>query len=239
MIDVGKKIKKLRINNNMSQDELANKLFVSDKTISSWETNRTLPSIDIIMKLCEVFNITLSQFIEEKNNNEIEMELKIKTNDIENKRIKDLIKNQSVYLGIDNHCAHYYSFKYRNEKDEFLRIRKENNKYILNYKKKQDNYVDEYESEISDFCSFSKILNIYGFKETCCIEKTREKYLYKDKYEIAFDDVKNLGLFIEIEIINYTKSKEEEYQDLIAILYELNINLNQISNIHYPEYFVK
>ena len=239
MINIGEKIKKLRISNNMSQYDLGNKLFVSDKTISSWETNRTLPSIDLIMNLCEIFNVSLYQFIEEKKNNDLEMEIKIKTNDIENNRIKKLIKDQSIYLGIESHIAHYYSFKYRNTINEFLRVRKENNKYIINYKKKHDNYVDEYESEISDFSSFSKILNIYGFEETCCIEKTREKYLYQNKYEISFDDVKNLGLFIEIEIIEYDKSKDEEYQDLIKLLYDLNINLNQVSNKHYPEYFVK
>ena len=73
----------------------------------------------------------------------------------------------------------------------------------------------------------------------CCVEKNRERYLYRDKYEISFDDVKNLGLFIEIEIAKHTKNKDEEYQDLIALLYQLNINLNQISNKHYPEYFIK
>ena len=238
MINIGERIKKLRLLNNMSQYDLANKLFVSDKTISSWETNRTLPSIDLILSLCDIFNISLYQFIEEKKNNDLEMEIKIKTNDMEIKEIKKLIKNESVYLGIENHSAHYYSFKYRNTDNEFLRIRKENNKYVINYKQKHDKYVDEYESEISDFNSFSKILNIYGFNETCCIEKTREKYLYKDKYEISFDDVKDLGLFMEIEVIDYTKEKKEEYQNLISLLYELNINLNQISNKHYPEYFI-
>ncbi len=239
MINIGEKIKKLRIENNMSQYGLGNKLFVSDKTISSWETNRTLPTIDLIVKICDIFNVSLYNFIEEKNNNDIEMEVKIKTSDLENNRIKNLIKKHSTYLGVENHIAHYYSFKYRDTNNEFFRVRKENNKYIINYKKKHDNYVDEYETEINDFDSFSKILNIYGFEETCCIEKTREKYLYQDKYEISFDDVKDLGLFMEIEIVKHTKNKDEEYQELIALLYELNINLNQISNKHYPEYFIK
>ena len=239
MINIGEKIKKLRIDNNMSQYDLGNKLFVSDKTISSWETNRTLPTIDLIVKICDIFNISLYNFIEERKNNNFEMEIKIKTSELENERIKNLIKKSSTYLGVDNHIAHYYSFKYRDSDDEFFRVRKENNKYIVNYKKKHDNYVDEYESEINNFDSFSKILNIYGFKETYCIEKTREKYLYKGKYEVSFDNVKDLGLFIEFEIIKHTKNKDDEYQDLIALLYELDINLNQISNKHYPEYFIK
>ena len=164
MINIGEKIKKLRISNNMSQYDLGNKLFVSDKTISSWETNRTLPTIDLIVKICDIFNVSLYNFIEEKNNNDIEMEVKIKTSDLENNRIKNLIKKHSTYLGVENHIAHYYSFKYRDTNNEFFRVRKENNKYIINYKKKHDNYVDEYETEINDFDSFSKILNVYGFE---------------------------------------------------------------------------
>ena len=86
------------------------------------------------------------------------------------------------------------------------------------------------------------IINKYlssGGRSKCCIKKTREKYLYKDKYEISFDDVKDLGLFMEIEIVKHTKNKDEEYQDLINLLYDLDININQISNKHYPEYFIK
>ena len=116
MINVGERIKKLRVSKNMSQYDLGNKLFVSDKTISSWETNRTLPTIDLIIKICDIFNVSLYNFIEEKNNNDIEMEIKIQTNNLENNRIKNLIKNQSTYLGVENHVAHYYSFKYRNNK---------------------------------------------------------------------------------------------------------------------------
>jgi transcriptional regulator with XRE-family HTH domain len=97
MINIGEKIKKFRISNNMSQYDLGNKLFVSDKTISSWETNRTLPTIDLIVKICDIFNVSLYNFIEEKNNNDFEMEIKIKTSDLENERIKNLIKKSSTY----------------------------------------------------------------------------------------------------------------------------------------------
>jgi hypothetical protein len=44
---------------------------------------------------------------------------------------------------------------------------------------------------------------------------------------------------MEIEIIKFTESKDDEYKKLIALLYELNIDLNRISNKHYPEYFIK
>ena len=39
---IGERIKELRNKNNLTQDYLANKLYVSDKTVSSWESNKFL-----------------------------------------------------------------------------------------------------------------------------------------------------------------------------------------------------
>lgn len=47
---IEEKIKRIR-KEKISQQELANKLFVSDKTISSWEQNRTEPNLDMIVKI--------------------------------------------------------------------------------------------------------------------------------------------------------------------------------------------
>ena len=43
MLTIGEKIKKIRILNNLTQYELAEMLFVSEKTISSWENIRCIP----------------------------------------------------------------------------------------------------------------------------------------------------------------------------------------------------
>ena len=42
-MDVGTRIKKFRERQNISQDELALKIFVSRQTISNWETNKSYP----------------------------------------------------------------------------------------------------------------------------------------------------------------------------------------------------
>lgn len=49
---LGEKIKKQRLSMNMTQDDLAAKLYVSDKTISKWETNRSKPDDNLLKKLC-------------------------------------------------------------------------------------------------------------------------------------------------------------------------------------------
>ena len=60
----GIKLQNLRKVENLSQGELALKIGVSQKTISSWETDRTSPSISDIDKLCNLFNVGMNYFSE-------------------------------------------------------------------------------------------------------------------------------------------------------------------------------
>lgn len=49
---IGDNIKRLREEKGLSQADLAKKLFISDKTVSSWEVNRTEPKMGMIEALC-------------------------------------------------------------------------------------------------------------------------------------------------------------------------------------------
>ena len=62
MDNLGNKIKKERIKNNLKQSELAKILCVSEKTISSWENNRTLPDLNMIIVFCHTVTVTDRQF---------------------------------------------------------------------------------------------------------------------------------------------------------------------------------
>lgn len=53
MSEIGKNITKLRKKLNMTQDELAEKLFVTRQTVSGWENGRTQPNLDILCDLSE------------------------------------------------------------------------------------------------------------------------------------------------------------------------------------------
>lgn len=59
----GTTIKKLREKQNLTQRELADRIGVSDKTISKWETNRGLPDISIIEDLAKALRISLSELL--------------------------------------------------------------------------------------------------------------------------------------------------------------------------------
>ena len=54
MRDIGKNIKQLRIQKNMTQDELAEKLFVTRQTVSNYETGRSRPDVEMLAKIAEV-----------------------------------------------------------------------------------------------------------------------------------------------------------------------------------------
>lgn len=62
-MNVGATIKAFRLLNSMDQKELADKLHVSNKTISSWESNRTQPKMEMIEEMCKVFNCKKSDFL--------------------------------------------------------------------------------------------------------------------------------------------------------------------------------
>lgn len=63
-MDIGLTIKTLREENGLSQKELAEKLNLSNKTISSWEKNRTQPHMEFIEEMCKIFKCSKSYFLE-------------------------------------------------------------------------------------------------------------------------------------------------------------------------------
>lgn len=56
-------IKKLREKQGLSQEELGDIVGVSDKTVSSWEINRTEPKMGIVQQLADYFNVTTDYLI--------------------------------------------------------------------------------------------------------------------------------------------------------------------------------
>ena len=63
MRDIGKNIKQLRLQQKMTQDELAERLFVTRQTVSNYETGKSKPDVDMLIKISEVFNTDVHQLI--------------------------------------------------------------------------------------------------------------------------------------------------------------------------------
>jgi len=62
MIDIGKKIRALRLGNNLTQEELANRLELTKGYISQLENNLTSPSIQTLFALLEVLGVETHEF---------------------------------------------------------------------------------------------------------------------------------------------------------------------------------
>lgn len=64
---VAENITKLRILNNMTQLELAEKLNYSDKTISKWERAESSPDISVLVELADLFGVSLDYLVRTEN----------------------------------------------------------------------------------------------------------------------------------------------------------------------------
>ena len=70
-IQFGKFIAELRTEKGLTQDQLCELLFVTNKTISRWETGKYLPPVDALMRMSELFSVSINEILSGKRlNNE-------------------------------------------------------------------------------------------------------------------------------------------------------------------------
>lgn len=62
-MELGRQIKKYRNEISLSQDALAEKIYVSRQTISNWENDKSYPDVKSLVLLSEVFHVSLDQLI--------------------------------------------------------------------------------------------------------------------------------------------------------------------------------
>lgn len=62
-MNLGNRIKEEREKLNLSQDELAEKMDISRQAISKWETGNSYPDIEKILKLSDIFNLSLDELV--------------------------------------------------------------------------------------------------------------------------------------------------------------------------------
>ena len=62
-MELGKQIKKYRAYMNLSQEELAEKIYVTRQTVSNWENDKSYPDVHSLLLLSMLFNVSLDQLI--------------------------------------------------------------------------------------------------------------------------------------------------------------------------------
>lgn len=84
-MEIGRQIKKYRLGSGLSQDELAEKIFVTRQTISNWENDKNYPDIKSLLLLSSLFDVSLDILVKgdlEEMKEQIKKE-QIKAEDIE------------------------------------------------------------------------------------------------------------------------------------------------------------
>lgn len=62
-MELGKHIKKYRQEKQLSQEELANRIYVTRQTVSNWENDKSYPDVNSLLLLSEIFQISLDRLI--------------------------------------------------------------------------------------------------------------------------------------------------------------------------------
>jgi len=89
-MEIGKQIKKYRTELKLSQDDLADKVFVTRQTISNWENDRNYPDIRSLVLLSTVFGVSLDILIKG--------DLEQMKDEIKTEEIQKLKRDSRVYV---------------------------------------------------------------------------------------------------------------------------------------------
>ena len=241
---IGKFIGEIRKEKNLKQSELAEKLGVTSKTVSRWETGKYMPDLSLFTDISNILGVTINELlqgerlIKRKNRDSIEIEIKLEIEENQYKELYDYFKNESIkHMHKEQHDIY---FSPENPKffggdidDECIRIRIQKDKYILCYKKiymgndEEDIHIVEHETEVSNLDATINILKGVRINKICDLIKERDSFIYKNVFEISLDNVKDLGYFIEIEIYDKNIPINEANQLLLNLVKELNLDITR------------
>lgn len=99
MLDIGSKIIELRKAQNWSQEDLAKKINSSRVMVGNYERNTNTPSIDILLKIAKVFDVSIDYLIGEGKVSSYNKDVLKRINDIE--QLDEETRSKLFFL-IDN-----------------------------------------------------------------------------------------------------------------------------------------
>ena len=87
----GELLKQLRKEKNMTQEQLAEKFYVSGRTVSRWETGSNMPDLGILVELADFYDVDIREIIDGERKSEIM-----------NLETKDTLKKVAEYTAEEN-----------------------------------------------------------------------------------------------------------------------------------------
>lgn len=115
-MNLGKKIVKIRKDNQLTQDDFAEKYHVTRQTVSSWENSKSYPDLETLVKISDDFKISLDVLLKEDK----EMIKGITKSQRDSKLYKRIVIVLGIIIGvivfaICAYCAMYFGEKYKLE----------------------------------------------------------------------------------------------------------------------------
>jgi transcriptional regulator with XRE-family HTH domain len=95
-MEIGKKLKDTRLKCNMTQEQVSEKLYVSRQTISNWENEKSYPDIISIIKLSDLYSISLDELL--KGDEKMIEHLEDSTNTVESNKKLLLAITINIFL---------------------------------------------------------------------------------------------------------------------------------------------
>ena len=239
---IGNFISKKRIEKGLKQKELAEILYVTDKTISRWENGNYMPDLSILIKLAETLNVSvyellLGEELVEKESTNIETEIRfLYSLSEENKILSYLNKFQELtYKGCFdettiqyNHPMKEYNY-YSKEINARFRVRTTKNneikKTMITYKRRGENFLNEEinsEEEVEVSIDYKDTDNLlYLLKDVLHMELvesySRRRHVYSNEDIEVVVDIYPFMIAIEVENKSINKDPKA------VVLYYLNL----------------
>lgn len=208
---IGCFIKKLREANNWSQEQLAEKLFVTRQAISTWETGKNIPDIEKFESISKLFKISITDlYAGEKleNKNQVDKVLidVVKTTNNKVKKIIKVFLFSFIFL-ICSFLAYYFISSYKSIKVYLISEKQENlniSGLFLTSKEKMYLNVNISGVEVKNV----DLVYCYNDENKTLYSTEDDIILYKENYGnneyIVYDninDIKN-NLYLKVTDVN-------------------------------------
>lgn len=222
---------KLIFEEDITQEELAEKVGVSRQTVYKWESGKSKPSTSNILKICEIFNKPVSYFIKGEQNNQTfnNEEIPVVNNKINDSSLiidKKVEKNSEINNKID--------FRTNNKNNDNSVSKKENNDLLKNKILKLVKIFIL--SLILLILLFYLIASIYKFIKLSNLISKLDKYKNLDNYYCHYINYSNGECILDEEIWYYNNiykikcNFDRNNKDNVSLTKYINLNENQISS---------
>lgn len=109
-IKIGKFIAECRKNKKLTQADLAEKLNITDRAVSKWETGKGMPDSSIMIELCNILGINVNELLSGERIKMEDYEKKVEDNLIDFKRREE--ENNKKMLMLENVIAYICIFSF-------------------------------------------------------------------------------------------------------------------------------